>query len=1358
MKSKKAKYIGIGCLTAVLALVIVLGICMAFRKTPVSGNETCSGHEWGEGIIVTEATCTHEGVERFTCTKCGTAKTVSLERKEHAAIGDWEHDTSGHWNICETCGGVYAEASHKWARIATEDVSAKTMYTCMICGAVTDQKPTEKLAVSTPVYTSVEIATMAREENIDYLFLPLLDGSNFTVENTGKQKISQKWARTELGNSVLLSVPTNAEIITVKPTEILSKEELKRLAAAGNTEITAQMTVELTGGKWWGGSILVKAPWASSVWSTDKFQNNIAGPLKLKFSIAEAIENYDKICSEGLFQISYANQAYDSYTINFSAFKVTTDHEWGNEWKKDRTNHYHVCTVCGAMKDVTGHAYAGTNNCSVCGPLNVAVFTPAANGSNFTTDTTGDKKITGKKAAGDSDNVVVLEVPKGAGTITIKPSDMKSREELQRLLKEGYSEIKVSFTMELTGGEWWPGKVTLTTPWTGKIYTTSDFRNNVAGPITLKYALRDLIANYQNMAEEGLLSVAFDNQAHDTYEISLSAFEAATDHEWNSKWEQDETKHYHVCNICGERKDESNHKWTDDMQICSVCGVVHRYLFRPELDASNFTVKSTGGQTIKIQSAETALGNTIVLPVPQKAETIVLTPNAIKDKEALQEMAAAGFTEITAQFTLTLTGGNWWGGTVTVSTPWSAKTYSASTVNNVAGPIKLKFALADVIANYDKVCTEGLLKVNYGNQYWDTYDINFTAFEIVGDHEWADAWSKDAKNHYHVCEVCGAHSDEAAHDWTGEWQTDSSVHWHVCTVCGMEESKVSHTIDKTVWENDINKHWHVCADCNCKLEEGSHNWQYDDGYTSAQCKDCGLRVTEGITTYTVKHLLQNASGDYDVKDTENLKAVAGSIALFTVKEYAGYQVSSTPDNVTVNADGATVVEIKYDYVTPEFYDTYISNTDKTVVVGAAYSIRAENLAGRTVMWSTDGTHWSKNQPKFVSPGTYKIYHKYAALNGQMVEGSNTLTIKYFMNDLGTIGGVKVTYLNSAGAAGESSGANQFGGSVADGNRNFAAWIPQWTKSGSLAFYAPLQITKEQIKALLDDGTTILSITISQSGMNDAPWWGLTNTVSADWTTTTQTVSHTEGYKELKFSLQDLYAHYDEIANGTMAFFKFAIKGLDVNDGGVWVDGKGWISSSYDIRIKDIVLKAETAQTTENCYINDFKTADGIKVTYLNSGGVAGSCSGADRFGNDDDGIRFVAWIPQWTKSQSLQFYVPLQMSKERVKAFLDKGYTDLSVTISQSYMNDDPWWGLTNTVSADWTTAAQTVSHSEGYKELKFSLQDFYNHYDEIANGTMPLLKFAIGGLNAGDGGFWVDGKGWISSSYDIKIKNIMVK
>ena len=73
----------------------------------VKGAEAACAHEWDEGEVTTEATCTTAGVKTFTCAKCGATKT-----EEITALG---HIDDNNDDVCDRCEADLAAAPYSVA-------------------------------------------------------------------------------------------------------------------------------------------------------------------------------------------------------------------------------------------------------------------------------------------------------------------------------------------------------------------------------------------------------------------------------------------------------------------------------------------------------------------------------------------------------------------------------------------------------------------------------------------------------------------------------------------------------------------------------------------------------------------------------------------------------------------------------------------------------------------------------------------------------------------------------------------------------------------------------------------------------------------------------------------------------------------------------------------------------------------------------------------------------------------------------------------------------------------------------------------------------------------------------------------
>ena len=150
--------------------------------TILSGVEEipAKGHQWDEGKVTTEPTCTAEGEKTFTCTDCKTTKTEAIDPKGHTPVDVAAKDatctekgnTAGtKCSVCDTILSGVEEIpakGHQWndgeittAPTCTEK-GVKT-YTCSVC----DETKTEAIDATghTPVDVAAKDATCTEKGN-----------------------------------------------------------------------------------------------------------------------------------------------------------------------------------------------------------------------------------------------------------------------------------------------------------------------------------------------------------------------------------------------------------------------------------------------------------------------------------------------------------------------------------------------------------------------------------------------------------------------------------------------------------------------------------------------------------------------------------------------------------------------------------------------------------------------------------------------------------------------------------------------------------------------------------------------------------------------------------------------------------------------------------------------------------------------------------------------------------------------------------------------------------------------------------------------------------------------------------------
>ena len=106
------------------------------------GYKAVAPHDWNDGVVTEEATCTQDGVKTFTC-ECGATKTEKIDRLGHDFAEEWAGDEDYHWHKCSRCDATNDKAEHQWTETdrtpATETENGKVTYECSVCKAAKEE-------------------------------------------------------------------------------------------------------------------------------------------------------------------------------------------------------------------------------------------------------------------------------------------------------------------------------------------------------------------------------------------------------------------------------------------------------------------------------------------------------------------------------------------------------------------------------------------------------------------------------------------------------------------------------------------------------------------------------------------------------------------------------------------------------------------------------------------------------------------------------------------------------------------------------------------------------------------------------------------------------------------------------------------------------------------------------------------------------------------------------------------------------------------------------------------------------------------------------------------------------------------
>ncbi len=112
--------------------------------TTYTATFSSASHNWNDGEITTEPTCTAAGEKTYTCTVCGDTYTedIAIDADAHSCNSEWFKDDNMHWHECALCGERTDEDLHDWfidfdsySRPATYFEDGEEHFICTVCGA-----------------------------------------------------------------------------------------------------------------------------------------------------------------------------------------------------------------------------------------------------------------------------------------------------------------------------------------------------------------------------------------------------------------------------------------------------------------------------------------------------------------------------------------------------------------------------------------------------------------------------------------------------------------------------------------------------------------------------------------------------------------------------------------------------------------------------------------------------------------------------------------------------------------------------------------------------------------------------------------------------------------------------------------------------------------------------------------------------------------------------------------------------------------------------------------------------------------------------------------------------------------------
>ena len=264
-------------------------------------------------------------------------------------------------------------------------------------------------------------------------------------------------------------------------------------------------------------------------------------------------------------------------------------HNYKTEWSKDKNKHWHECSVCGDKKDVSAHTPGAPatettpQTCTICGYVIKAAL---GHTHNFNQKNTSETYL--KSAATCTKKAVYYYscTCGEKGTETFESGDLAAHSYKTEWSKDStkhWHECSVCGNKKDEAAHTPGAAATETTPQTCT---------------TCGYVIKEAIGHVHSYTEKNTdakyLKSAATCTAKAVYYYSCSCGEKGTEtfesgetlaHTWETKWANNDSKHWHECTVCKTKGDEADHafEWKIDKEAtvteagakheeCKVCG------------------------------------------------------------------------------------------------------------------------------------------------------------------------------------------------------------------------------------------------------------------------------------------------------------------------------------------------------------------------------------------------------------------------------------------------------------------------------------------------------------------------------------------------------------------------------------------------------------------------------------------------------------------------------------------------------------------------------------------------------------------------------------------------------------------
>jgi len=326
------------------------------RTCSVCQNVEKANHTWNSGSITKQPTCKETGVKTFTCTTCNATKTESVAKTNDHKYGSWTkvNDTT-HKRTCSICS-IDETANHSWnsgsitKQPSCKETGIKT-YTCTACNAT----KTESIAKT----TDHKYGSWTKVNDVTHKHTCSICSKEETTSHTWNSgSVTKKATCKETGVKTFTCTACNAT-----KTESIAKTTDHKYGSWTKVNDTTHKH---------SCSVCSKEETASHTWNS--------GNVTKKATCKEAgIKTYTCTACNATKTESIAKLTTHVYDhacdtdCNVCGETRTTTHNYKTSWSKDKTNHWHECSVCKDKKDAAAHTPGAeatettAQTCTTCG-------------------------------------------------------------------------------------------------------------------------------------------------------------------------------------------------------------------------------------------------------------------------------------------------------------------------------------------------------------------------------------------------------------------------------------------------------------------------------------------------------------------------------------------------------------------------------------------------------------------------------------------------------------------------------------------------------------------------------------------------------------------------------------------------------------------------------------------------------------------------------------------------------------------------------------------------------------------------------------------------------------------------------